>query len=61
MSITETNAKIIECLSAGKVYKQVAVDTGLKVTTIKKRIKVLKKKLNCNTIAQLVIEYRKVY
>jgi DNA-binding NarL/FixJ family response regulator len=56
MTIQESNKKIIELLCAGKVYKEIAADLGMKPRTIRDRIFELKKQYHCNTITQLVVK-----
>lgn len=56
MNISESNKAIIDQLAAGKVYKEIGAEMGLKTRTIKDRVRVLKQKYKCTTVAQLVIK-----
>lgn len=54
MTIQESNLKIIELLSAGKVYKEVAALMGLSKWTIVDRVRSMKKLYSCKTVVELV-------
>jgi len=55
----KTNDKIIELLGSGYTVKEVANMLDMKKKTVEKRISTMKRRENCKTITQLVVNMLK--
>lgn len=55
-----TNDQIIQLLGSGYTVKEVAVMLNMKFVTVRKRIVTMKKKNDCKTVTQLVVNMLKL-
>lgn len=56
MSITETNAKIIQLMGEGNTDKEIASELKIPVRTVQKKVSTMLKKHECRTRTQLVLK-----
>lgn len=55
--IPVNDSQIVDCLKRGLLPKQIGPTLGMKYRTVISRIEKLKKRMNCETLYQLVAEY----
>lgn len=55
-----TNDQIIQLLASGYTVKEVAAMLHMKTKTAEKRISTMKRKGNCKTVTQLVVNWLKL-
>jgi DNA-binding NarL/FixJ family response regulator len=58
--MNNSNDNIIALLGSGYTVKEVANMLGMKTNTVEKRIKTMKRKSQCNTVTQLVVNWLKL-
>jgi len=56
----KTNDQIIQLLGSGFTVKEVAAMLDMKKKTVEKRISTMKRKENCKTVTQLVVNMLKI-
>lgn len=60
MNQNQNNSEIIQLLGSGYTVKEVAAMLNMKKKTVEKRITTMRKKENCRTVTQLVVNMLKL-
>jgi DNA-binding CsgD family transcriptional regulator len=58
--MTKTNDEIIQLLGSGYTVKEIANMLGMKTKTVEKRISTMKRRNDCKTVTQLVVNWLKL-
>lgn len=57
MTFQESNTRIIELLSEGKTYKEIAAELNMKYRTVYDRVTEMRKRNDCRTRDQLLVKW----
>lgn len=57
MTFQESNTKIIELLSQGKTYKEIAAELDMKPRTVLDRVQEMKRRNECVSRDQLLVKW----